>query len=62
LLTPLDNIFVLRTFGREEDPQHLFVNDIFIFMTFGGEEVPQQDILLEAEENIRMVRENLNTA
>jgi hypothetical protein len=41
LLTPSDNIFVLRTFGREEDPQHLFVNDIFVLRTFSGED-PQQ--------------------
>jgi hypothetical protein len=37
----LDDIFVLRTSGREEDPQHLFVNDTFVLRTFGGEKDPQ---------------------
>jgi hypothetical protein len=48
LLTPLDDIFVLRTSGREEDPQHLFVNDTFVLRTFGGEEDPQQYPLHDA--------------
>jgi hypothetical protein len=37
-----DNIFVSRTFGREEDPQLYFNNDIFILRTFGGEEDPNR--------------------
>jgi hypothetical protein len=51
LLTPLDDIFLLRTSGREEDPQHLFVNDTFVLRTFGGEEDPQQILF---QRNTRM--------
>jgi hypothetical protein len=35
-----DSIFVLRTFGIE-DQQHHFVSDNFVLSTFGGEEDPQ---------------------
>jgi hypothetical protein len=35
-------MFILRTSDREEDPQHLFVNDTFVLRTFSGEEDPQQ--------------------
>jgi hypothetical protein len=35
-----DNVFVLRAFGEEKDPQTLLTNDVSVLRTFSGEEDP----------------------
>jgi hypothetical protein len=41
-----DEIFILRTFGREKEGlQNYFVDGVFVLRTFGGEEDPQRALI-----------------